>query len=431
MSRASPGARLAAGLRSPLLPVWLGVALLPFGRSAELATLLALLGCIMLFARQPRALLGHPGARLLLWLWGAYVLAALVSAFAAVRPGHSWATTAGLLRFAPLGLYTCFALRRRSLLEPLLHATAAVVALWVLDAWVQILTGWSLGGHADATRITGIFGAGNLKLGPALAVLSPLPLWSARRLRGRLGLVLAYLLMLGPVLLAGERAAWLMYAVVGTAFAWREARSRRQFVAWCGGALLAGTLAVALAWQLSPRFDARMQRTLLVLQGSSQAINAAASGRLDIWRVALRMFAAHPLTGVGVRDFRYAYPHYAASNDHFVVAESCGPGQGACHPHQLLLEVATDTGLVGLALWLAAAVLALRFWRRAEPDDRERAFAPAVALLAMLFPLNSHLAFYSAWWGFLFWWLLALWCAALTTVPDARFAAPPRPRPQR
>jgi hypothetical protein len=31
----------------------------------------------------------------------------------------------------------------------------------------------------------------------------------------------------------------------------------------------------------------------------------------------------------------------------------------------------------------------------------------------MCFPLNTHLAFYSAWWGLLFWWLLAAYCAAL------------------
>jgi len=36
-----------------------------------------------------------------------------------------------------------------------------------------------------------------------------------------------------------------------------------------------------------------------------------------------------------------------------------------------------------------------------------------VALAVMLFPLNTHLAFYSAWWGLLFAWLLGLWCAAL------------------
>jgi len=36
----------------------------------------------------------------------------------------------------------------------------------------------------------------------------------------------------------------------------------------------------------------------------------------------------------------------------------------------------------------------------------------------MCFPLNTHFAFYSAWWGLLFWWLLALYCAALGARED-------------
>ena len=31
----------------------------------------------------------------------------------------------------------------------------------------------------------------------------------------------------------------------------------------------------------------------------------------------------------------------------------------------------------------------------------------------MTFPLDTHLEFYAAWWGLVFWWLLALYCAAL------------------
>jgi hypothetical protein len=42
-----------------------------------------------------------------------------------------------------------------------------------------------------------------------------------------------------------------------------------------------------------------------------------------------------------------------------------------------------------------------------------------VALGVMLFPLNTHLAFYSAWWGLVFGWLLGLWCAALYVEPAA------------
>ena len=408
----------AHALRSPLLPFWLVIALLPFGRSSELGTLLCVLGTLLLFARHPQALRGHAGARLLLALLACYIGAALLSAVDAVAPGKSWATAAGLLRYAPLGLYACFAMRRTDRLRMLCFAVAAVVAVWVLDAWLQALTGWSLGGHAEAQRISGIFGADNLKLGPTLAVLAPFVLWAARERWGRAGLGLAFVALLGPVLLAGSRAAWLCYGLVALAFAWREAGTTRRFALWCGLGMIGVALAGGLAWRASSRFDERMERTLAVFAGD-QGLDQALTGRPAIWRASARMIAEHPWNGVGVRGFRYAYPDYAPANDHFLVAEACGVGEGACHAHQLVLEVLTETGAIGLLLWLAALVLAVRAWRRVGPAARARAFPVTVALGVMLFPLNTHLAFYSAWWGLLFAWLLGLWCAALYVVGDA------------
>jgi len=420
---------LMASLRSPLTPIWLVVFLLPFGRSSELGTLLCMLGAIILFFRDRRALAGHAGARLLLWLWAAYFLAALISAPGAIDPARSWNSVAAYLRFAPFGIYVCFAVRRETRLNALCLATGVVVALWALDAWVQTLTGYSLGGHAEAQRLSGIFGAGNLKLGPVLASLSPFVLWAAKRHSGRTGLIAAMLFLLVPILLAGSRAAWLTYGVALLAFFWVEARTPLRFAAWILAACLVVAAAIGVAWKTSPRFDARMDRTLAALQDTRHGLNYASSGRLDIWRVSAKMIAAHPVVGVGVRDFREAYPRYASPNDHFVTAEACGEGEGACHPHQIVLEVLSDTGAIGLALWLMALALALRAWRSVEPDARRRAFPVTVALAATVFPFNTHLAFYSAWWGLLFWWLLALWCAALyVNVPDDAPVKLPRVR---
>src|SRR5690606_33936197 len=106
----------------------------------------------------------------------------------------------------------------------------------------------------------------------------------------------------------------------------------------------------------------------------------------------------------------HAYAAHAQPGDPFVDA---GSGLGAAHAHQIVLEAFSETGLVGVAGWLLAATLLVRAWRRADAAARERAFAPALALLAMCFPLNTHLAFYSAWWGLLYWWLAAFCCAAL------------------
>ena len=420
---------LIAALRSPLTPIWLVIFLLPFGRASEFGTLLCMLGAIILFVRDRRALTDHAGARLLLWLWAAYFLAALISAPGAIDPARSWNSVAAYLRFAPFGIYVCFAVRRESRLNALCLATGIVVALWALDAWVQALTGYSLGGHAEMLRISGIFGADNLKLGPVLASLSPFVLWAARRRFGRTGLIAAMLFLLVPILLAGSRAAWITYGVALLAFFWIEARTPWRFVAWILAACVVFAAAMGVAWKTSARFDARMDRTMAALHDSRHAINYASSGRVDIWRVAGRMIAAHPIAGVGVRDFREAYPRYASPNDHFVTEEACGVGEGACHPHQIVLEVLSDTGAIGLALWLAGLALALRAWRSVGQDARRRAFPVTVALAATMFPLNTHLAFYSAWWGLLFWWLLALWCAALyADVPDDAPVTLPRTR---
>ena len=105
---------LMAALRSPLTPIWLVVFLLPFGRASELGTLLCMLGAIILFFRDRRALADHAGARLLLWFWAAYFLAALISAPGAIDPARSWNSVAAYLRFAPFGIYVCFAVRRES-----------------------------------------------------------------------------------------------------------------------------------------------------------------------------------------------------------------------------------------------------------------------------------------------------------------------------
>lgn len=411
-------ASLKAALRSPLLPFWLVIALLPFGRSSELGTFLCLIGTVLLFARHPSALGEHAGARLLLWLLAAYVGAALLSAVDSLAPGKSWSTVAALLRYVPLGLYACFAIRRAEKLEALYVAVAVVLAFWAVDAWVQALTGWSLAGRAEPERISGIFGAANLKLGPTLSVLSPFALWAARRRWGIKGLLIAFVLLLGPVLMSGSRASWLVYLLVGVGYAWHVVRSPGRFLAVTCIGIAVLLLAGGVAWKTSERFHQRMDRTLQAIHGTGASLDWATSGRLDIWRTSIAMFEGHPINGVGVRAYRNAYPMYAPPNDHFVVSdEACGVGEGACHAHQWVLEVLTETGTLGLLCWLAAIAMAAMAWRRVGPLAREAAFPVTLALAVMLFPLNTHLAFYSAWWGLLFAWLLGLWCAALYVVP--------------
>jgi O-antigen ligase len=398
----------------PALTLLLALALLPLGRSSEAAIAVGAIGGLILAWRQRKTLWRNRGVRLAALVFACYWLAALISAPGAIAPEKSWSTVAVLLRFFPFVLFACLGLRDAAVWPRILAGVGMLVVLWLLDAWVQIFTGYSLAGATDAGRLSGIFGADNLKLGPVLAVLSPFVLAAARARFGWRGLVVAFVFQLTPILLAGSRSAWLMYALVSLVFAWRQTRAPLRFVAWSAGAACLVAAAAVVALHDSSAFGARWQRSLLALQGSQQALDEAGAGRVSIWGTALRMIAAHPVVGVGVRGFRYAYPEFAQPGDAFVDAS----GEGAAHAHQIALEVVSETGVIGLILWIAGAIGAIGAWRRANANTRERALAPAMALLAMCFPLNTHLAFYSAWWGLLFWWLLALYCAALGAGDD-------------
>jgi O-antigen ligase len=393
------------------------LALLPLGRSAEVPLIFGALVGIGLMWRARATLSSNVGATLVVALFLCYWIPALISAPGSVAPDKTWSTVAVLLRFLPFALFASLGLHRSDMWPRIIAACAAITVLWLLDAWVQIFTGYSLAGVMSAERLSGIFGT-NLKLGPVLAVLSPFVFVIACERFGWRGLALAFAFQLMPILMAGSRAGWLMFGLVTLVFAWRETKSFGRFFFFALSAACIVVVAATVAWYASPAFDARVQRSLLVLQGSQHAVDEASAGRLRIWGTAVRMFEAHPVNGVGARGFRYAYPTFAEAGDTFVDDSS---DEGASHAHQIVLEIASETGVVGILLWLIGAAVAMRAWFRASGAARERALAPALSLVVMCFPFDTHLAFYSAWWGLLFWWLLSLYCAALNaeSVDDA------------
>src|SRR5262249_39029842 len=153
----------------PALLMLSALALLPLGRSAEAAIDLAALGGVIFAWRARAALRTYAGVRLAALLFACYWLPALVSAPGAVAPQKSWETVATLLRFLPFALFAVLALRGADWTR-LTAAAAMLIVLWLLDAWVQVFTGYSLAGAMSSERLTGVFGS-NLKLGPVLAVL--------------------------------------------------------------------------------------------------------------------------------------------------------------------------------------------------------------------------------------------------------------------
>ncbi|MBN8426152.1 MAG: O-antigen ligase family protein [Xanthomonadales bacterium] len=386
----------------------MALVLMPWGRSAELPVLLAAL----LGLRELPRLKLDPDTRPLLVAFLAYWLPELMSAPDAVEPVKAWTEVFADLRFLPLLLFAHAQLRSAPTLRRVLGCSAAVLAVWLLDALLQASTGFSLGGSNLTDRLSGIFGDDNLKLGGVLATLSPLLLWQARNLGGRKWLLGAALLCLWVVLLAGARAAWLVYGLVLIALLWRELGGGRRALIGMGVAAVLGLSSGLAMWQLSPRFAERVDRTTAALQGDTAALDHALSFRLPIWRTALCLIEQHPWNGVGVRGFRHAYPDCAAADDRFLDRTQ---DIGALHAHQWVLEVLSETGMLGLSCWCIGIGWLARWHHRRDPQQRTDVFPVSVALLVLMFPLNTHYALYSSFHGLLLFWLLALWLAPTST----------------
>jgi O-antigen ligase len=416
-------------------PAWVlaFVALWPARGVAEAMLVLgALAGLWKLVATRFRggaALLGGPAWALTGVLFAAYWLPEAISAIDAQDGARALREVVIDLRYLPFLWVVAAAVASERGRRTTFGGLAIITLLWTGDALIEAATGTSplfwlldqakhaISGHgmctageaAAADRLAGVLGPCNLKLGIVLASLSPFALAAAWRRAGATGWLLAAAGVGLAVLLAGSRASWLTYGLVLLWTGWHKLGRRKLLMVFAAGAL-----ALAAATAVSPQVRERVQRTTLALTAQPDGVDAALSGRGRIWSAALCMVRQHPVNGVGPRAFREAFP--ACDPEPGVVA-AWGTG-AAFHAHQIVLEVLSETGAIGLLLWLAGAALAWRAWRYADEAARERARPAMLALAASVFPLNTHLAAYSTFWGSVLLLLAALYAGSLWGTPD-------------
>ncbi|HBG59994.1 MAG TPA: O-antigen ligase family protein [Anaerolineaceae bacterium] len=85
--------------------------------------------------------------------------------------------------------------------------------------------------------------------------------------------------------------------------------------------------------------------------------------RYKLWDAGFRMWQDHPITGVGIGMYRHELPFYAI-----------GIPQHYLHlvAHSTYVQLLSETGIVGLGLWLTMAAISLRnLWKASRIDDLE------------------------------------------------------------
>ncbi len=391
---------------------WLLVAAALLLLSAETLSLvplgiMAVLG-IFRVGRDPQAFREDKATRVLLCLFLCLWLPQLVSLVGAVNLERS----AKIALLYPLylfcGVFIVQELRRPGNLSRLSLALLLIVIFWCVDGLVQYATGTNLLGYPyQDGMLSGMFYP-KLRLGIILAVLVPVALETVRNLNRDSPYPWLLLIPFAVVvLLSGRRSAWLMLIIGLSAYLpliFISLSVRARYI--IAGALCVAVVLVGSMYYKSPDINRRIALLSGMLSSEYQA-ERATSRRTPIWDTAINMFRENWLNGVGPRGFRYAYSSYADEDNYFV-----RQGQdGQTHPHLVLLEIAVETGVTGLAGFILFYLTLLRYWWRGRHSTSSGAWT--AALLAATFPLNAHLAFYGSYWSGFLWLLTACVLAAV------------------
>jgi O-antigen ligase len=370
--------------------------------------LMSLLG-LWQMVRAPRALF-DPASRALLLLFALVWLPMLCALPDASDPARTAKTVWLYVHLLPASYYLMRACARPTVFSLVTQGVVILVVFIGLDAFAQLIWGENLFGYAyDGRVLKGVFHP-KQRLGLFLAVFAPLCIvvishWSRKFPR----LWLLYVPLLIVLLMSLKRSAWVMFvAGLGGFFALGRGgasmRHQRRGVRLLPLVLIAAVVVGAVL--LNPSLRAQFGTVAGLLSGDAAQFDRASSYRLTLWRTGVAMFEDNWLNGVGPRGYRQAYRDYAAADDFWLARQ----GSGQTHTHLLVLEVAAETGIIGL-LGLAAfyGVLIGHIRRLRKDPGAVWLLCAAVAWL----PVNAHLAFYGSFWSTLVWMLLSVGCGAL------------------
>ncbi len=296
------------------------------------------------------------------------------------------------------------AARLRRALELMLWPAAALALFGILQ-FHGVYRPLQFVGTAAASRLGVTSLAGNPgDLAGFLVLPCLVAQWRLSRATGAARVGTAIALALSVYCLAATQTfSALAAAALGSAVLWgmRGIRLGGRWRTAAAGAT-AGAAAVALLLVLVlPPLRARVEAKTIDLRAGQW--NAALSGRLDGWRAAAFLLAAHPLAGVGQGAFRAEFaPAKLALLDRGVPFYPDQPNAYFANAHDEILEVGADLGWPGLAaLAWGIGMLWAALWRLRADDGSDAAFAwagtAAIAVLSLAqFPFRIALVAFPA-----------------------------------
>lgn len=201
----------------------------------------------------------------------------------------------------------------------------------------------------------------------------------------------ALLLMTGALVLNGTRGAWVAIAIVSIvclfSYSIKPAVSKRKV------AVLIASILLVLIVVVSVSPMARSRLVTATITGST------AAARIAMWPSAWNMFVDNPLFGIGLGNYHDQYIMLYARTD--LIEKHYGrlydKWSTHTHPHNSLLHLLAEAGLIGFACFLFLYSFVLyRFFSRLQHNKNENLW-DRVALLELgvflLFALTENVLF--------------------------------------
>ncbi|OGT35294.1 MAG: hypothetical protein A2W28_08430 [Gammaproteobacteria bacterium RBG_16_51_14] len=363
----------------------------------------------------PRKILRDAGVRFLLLAFLCLWLPMLISLADAVDLPVSSETVFPYLHYLFASIFIAVSLRPDRVRHIIHTGIFIIVTFWCVDALIQFFAGKDLFGYPYVPpQLTGMFYP-KMRLGYIAAVASPFMFEYIRQnFNDRPWLVLMIVPLCAVILLSGKRVAWLMLAVAVVlyfVYLWITARKISPNIMI--SSLFLGLVIVTLLYTCHPPFQHRVDQSLGIFSYDYEQADVATARRLDLWKTSIAIFRGNWVNGTGPRSFRNVYSGYADADDFWM--ENGRSGQ--THPHQFVMEIAAETGIIGIIgyflFWLS---LLVAMWREHKAENTFF-ITWSLCVIVALFPLNAHLAFYGSYWSSLVWLLLPI-TAAWHTLPQ-------------
>ena len=364
---------------APLMWVFLFFSLAVSVATRQLIWLMVVVSLLTLITNR-EAILSTPGMKKAAMLFACISLPGLISLLFSVNLDRG---ISAVFRFAAYALAAWVVLSvkiEEGDAKRIMSFLGILLVAWAVDGFVQLLTGVSLLG--DPLVELGEEGAivtGSLQLGygGTLAILSPFFLEALRR-AGGMGVGILSLPVYAAIVMSGHQSSAVL-ALIGLA-GWamlalrnKEVGAKRQVTGFVISAIIGLLLGVYLSvvtGQVSTLAEAPARYQSFLYQS-------------QLWELSWQAFKDHWFTGVGMRGFGT----YALATDASTV-----PGLAETwHSHLTILEVISETGLVGL---IGYGLLLRWLWGYVQDERIHVAVAGLTALLAV-FPLGTAVGMYS------------------------------------